>query len=85
MELFEGINLFIQYVYLFSAVLFILGIKLLGSPATARRGNFLAALGMFIAIVATLVNEEVLNYEMIAAGVAIGAIIGAVYCPAPSR
>ena len=53
MELFEGINLFIQYVYLASAVLFIFGIKLLGSPATARRGNFLAALGMFIAIVAT--------------------------------
>ena len=53
MELFEGINLFIQYVYLASAALFIFGIKLLGSPATARRGNFLAALGMFIAIVAT--------------------------------
>ena len=78
MELFEGVNLFIQYVYLFSAVLFIFGIKLLGSPATARRGNFLAALGMFIAIVATLVNEEVLNYETIAIGIAIGAVIGAV-------
>ncbi|MDE2801901.1 MAG: NAD(P)(+) transhydrogenase (Re/Si-specific) subunit beta [Chloroflexota bacterium] len=78
MELFEGVNLVIQYVYLASATLFIFGIKLLGSPATARRGNFLAALGMFIAIVATLVNEEVLNYEMIAAGIAIGAVIGAV-------
>ena len=78
MELFEGINLFIQYVYLASAALFIFGIKLLGSPATARRGNLFAALGMFIAIVATLVNEEVLNYEMIAIGIAIGAVIGAV-------
>ena len=78
MELFEGVDLLIQYVYLASAALFIFGVKLLGSPATARRGNILAALGMFIAIVATLIDQEVLNYATIAVGVAIGAVIGAV-------
>ncbi len=78
MELFTDRDLFIQYIYLASATMFILGIKLLGSPATARKGNLLAAAAMFIAVLVTLVNMEVLNYGLIAAGVAIGAVIGAV-------
>ena len=78
MELFTDRELFIQYIYLASATMFILGIKLLGSPATARKGNLLAAAAMFIAVLVTLVNLEVLNYGLIAAGIAIGAVIGAV-------
>ena len=78
MELFTDRELFIQYIYLASAILFILGIKLLGSPATARRGNLLAAAAMFIAVLVTLVDLKVLNYGTIAAGIAIGAVIGAV-------
>ena len=71
-------DLFIQYVYLASATMFIIGIKLLGSPTTARRGNLLAATAMLIAVIVTLVNRDVLNYGMIATGIAIGTVIGAI-------
>ena len=42
--------IFIQFSYVLAAILFILGIRSLGSPVTARRGMHLAALGMFIAV-----------------------------------
>lgn len=68
----------IQLTYLVAASLFILGLKKLGSPATARAGNVWAAVGMFLAIVATLLDRQVLNYEMILIAIAIGSVIGAV-------
>ncbi len=68
----------IQLSYLVATCCFILGLKRLGSPATARQGNTIAALGMLIAIVATLLNYSVLNYGMILAGLGIGAAIGVV-------
>jgi NAD(P) transhydrogenase subunit beta len=64
--------------YLISASLFILGLKGLTSPATARRGNYFAMTGMVIAIAATLVNPAVQNYSLIMAGLALGAVIGIV-------
>ncbi|MGK7946287.1 MAG: NAD(P)(+) transhydrogenase (Re/Si-specific) subunit beta [Microcystaceae cyanobacterium] len=73
-SLFTGIEL----AYLLAASLFIVGLKKLGSPATARQGNIIASLGMLIAIVATLLNQGVLNYTMILIGVVIGSIIGAI-------
>lgn len=68
----------IQLTYLIAASLFILGLKKLGSPATARQGNLVAAVGMLLAIVATLLDQHVLNYEMILVGLAIGSLIGAI-------
>ncbi|KAB8317422.1 NAD(P)(+) transhydrogenase (Re/Si-specific) subunit beta [Tolypothrix campylonemoides VB511288] len=68
----------IQLSYLVAASLFILGLKKLGSPATARQGNVVAAVGMLLAIVATLLDQQVLNYEMILLGLAIGSLIGAI-------
>lgn len=68
----------IQLTYLVAASLFIFGLKKLGSPATARNGNFIAAVGMLLAVVATLLDQHVLNYEMILIGLVIGSIIGAV-------
>ena len=68
----------IQLTYLVAASLFILGLKKLGSPASARNGNLIAAVGMLLAIVATLLDQQVLNYEMILVGLAIGSVIGAV-------
>jgi H+-translocating NAD(P) transhydrogenase subunit beta len=68
----------IQLSYLVASALFIIGLKQLGSPATARQGNLLGAIGMLIAVVATLLDQKVLNYEMIAVGIAIGSAIGAV-------
>nr|WP_228014446.1 NAD(P)(+) transhydrogenase (Re/Si-specific) subunit beta [Fortiea sp. LEGE XX443] len=64
--------------YLVAASLFIFGLKKLGSPATARNGNVIAAVGMLLAIVATMLNQHVLNYEMILLGLAIGSAIGAI-------
>ncbi len=68
----------IQLSYLVAAVLFILGLQNLSSPKTAPRGNLLAALGMLIAIVATLLVQDVVGYATVAAGIAVGAVIGAV-------
>ncbi|MGJ5674822.1 MAG: NAD(P)(+) transhydrogenase (Re/Si-specific) subunit beta [Nostochopsis sp.] len=68
----------IQLTYLVAACFFILGLKQLGSPATARKGNVVAAVGMLLAIVATLLDQHVLNYEMILVGLAIGSVLGAI-------
>ena len=64
--------------YIFSAILFIIGIKRLGKVDTARQGNFLSAVGMLIAIIATLFMMDAIPLEWIITGIAIGAIIGAV-------
>jgi NAD(P) transhydrogenase subunit beta len=64
--------------YLVCAILFIIGLRRLSSPATARSGNQLAAIGMAFAIVATLVDERVLTYGWIALGAVIGGVGGAV-------
>jgi len=68
----------IQLTYLVAASLFILGLKKLGSPATARQGNLWAAVGMLLAVAATLLDRQVLNYEMILVGLAIGSLVGAI-------
>ncbi len=65
--------------YVLAAVLFILGIKRLSSPKTARSGNTIASVGMLIAIVATLVSYDLLDFQTIAIGMIIGAIIGALF------
>jgi len=69
--------LLINYAYVISAVLFIFGLKMLSSPATARRGNLLSAVGMLLAIVVTL-GHAGLDYKWIALGVAIGTVVGLV-------
>lgn len=68
----------IELTYLIAASLFIIGLKKLGSPATARNGNLLAAIGMFLAVIATLLEKEVLNYSMIFGGIAIGSVFGVI-------
>lgn len=68
----------IQLVYLTAASLFILGLRKLGSPTTARRGNSLAAIGMLLAILATLWDRGILRYEAILLGIIIGTLIGTV-------
>jgi NAD(P) transhydrogenase subunit beta len=64
--------------YLVAAVLFIVGLKRLSSPATARTGNIMAAIGMLIAVIITLLLKDILNYTMILVGIAIGGVIGGV-------
>jgi H+-translocating NAD(P) transhydrogenase subunit beta len=66
----------IQLAYLAAAVCFILGLKRLSSPATARSGNMLGASGMLLAVVATLLHWEIVSFAWILAGVLLGAGIG---------
>ena len=65
-----------QILYLVSAVLFIIGIKRLGSPATARQGNTISGVGMLIAILVTLADHAVVSYGVIAAGMVVGTALG---------
>src|SRR5947209_12817980 len=67
---------FIQGSYLTASVLFILGLRGLTRPDKARRGMQLAAAGMLFAIVGTLVNQQIVDYRWIAAGLVLGVIIG---------
>jgi len=68
--------LIMQLAYLVSAVLFITGLKRLSHPDTARGGNRLAAIGMLLAIVATLVGEQILTWQWIIGGLLIGTVVG---------
>ena len=67
---------FIRVLYLAAFALFILGLRLLNHPRSARRGNLLAAIGMAIAVVATLLYDFVGDYLLIALGIAIGTAVG---------
>ena len=66
----------IQLTYLLSAILFVVGLKRLQSPATARKGNGLAALAMLLAIIATVLETQILDWTWILVGVALGGMIG---------
>jgi NAD(P) transhydrogenase subunit beta len=65
----------INFAYVISAGLFILGLKMLGSPATARRGNLISSVGMLLAIVVTLFSQGI-DYKWILLGMVIGSGIG---------
>jgi NAD(P) transhydrogenase subunit beta len=64
------------YAYLAAAVLFVIGLRRLSSPATAPGGNRLAAVGMLIAIVVTLLDRQVVSYPVIIAGIVVGGSVG---------
>jgi NAD(P) transhydrogenase subunit beta len=66
----------INLTYLVAGALFILGLKRLSSPATARSGNILGSLGMLAAIVATLLHWEIVSFQWIFVGMVIGASVG---------
>ena len=74
MSFFENISSIQNIIYIFSSILFISGIKMLGKEDTAVRGNFLSALAMFIAVSVTFIN--VINPILVLVGIGIGAIIG---------
>ncbi|MDX1804718.1 MAG: NAD(P)(+) transhydrogenase (Re/Si-specific) subunit beta [Alcanivorax sp.] len=68
----------IDIAYLIAACLFVVGIKGMTKPKTAVRGNMLAAVGMGVAAVITLLNKHIVSYEIIIAGLVVGGTIGAV-------
>ena len=63
--------------YIVAAALFIFGLKQLGSPATAVRGNLLSSVGMFIAVAVTLFNAEIISFAWIVVAALVGGAIGA--------
>ncbi|HOJ62134.1 MAG TPA: NAD(P)(+) transhydrogenase (Re/Si-specific) subunit beta [bacterium] len=67
----------INLVYLLASVLFIFGLKGLSHPRTAVRGNLTGAAGMLLAIVVTLLHQQIVGYGVIIAGILVGGIIGA--------
>jgi len=68
----------VNIAYLVAASLFIFGLKGLSHPRTAVRGNLLGAIGMLIAILVTLLNKQIISYELIIVGFILGGAIGAV-------
>ncbi len=66
---------FINLAYVVASVLFIVGLKGLAHPRTAVRGNLLGALGMLVAIIATMLKLE-LDYVLLGSGIAVGGLIG---------
>ena len=72
----EPRTLFIDACYLAASVLFILGLKGLTKPESARRGMQYAAVGMVLAVCGTLVNHEIVEYRWIALGLTLGTLIG---------
>jgi NAD(P) transhydrogenase subunit beta len=70
---------FVDIAYLIAAICFIYGLKMLSHPKTARNGNMIASIGMLIAIIATVILGQNLDFKMIAIAMAIGSIIGAFF------
>ncbi|HKG61540.1 MAG TPA: NAD(P)(+) transhydrogenase (Re/Si-specific) subunit beta [Pyrinomonadaceae bacterium] len=67
---------FIEFSYLLASIFFILGLKGLSHPETAKRGMHLAEFGMLMAIIGTLMHHEIITYTWILAGLAIGSVVG---------
>ncbi len=68
---------FINLAYIVSSILFAFGLKFLGSPISARRGNMLSAVGMLVALVATLTDQHIISFQWILLGLVIGGACGA--------
>jgi H+-translocating NAD(P) transhydrogenase subunit beta len=71
-----GTEFLIQVLYLAAALLFILGLKFMGHPDSARRGMHFAEAGMLAAVVGTLLHHEIVHYEWIIGAMVVGSIIG---------
>src|SRR5437879_1530389 len=67
---------FIEFSYLLASILFILGLKGLSHPETAKRGMHLAEFGMLMAIIGTLMHFEIITYTWIITGLVVGSLVG---------
>lgn len=71
-------ELLINLAYIVAAILFIVGLKMLGRQSSARRGNAISSLGMLVAVVVTLLDHHVVDYTWITVGLVLGTAIGVV-------
>src|SRR6478735_6702785 len=67
---------FIEFSYLLASIFFILGLKGMSHPESAKRGMHLAEFGMLMAIIGTLMHHEIVTYMWILAGLAVGSVVG---------
>lgn len=67
----------VEIIYIVCAFLFIYGLKLLQHPSTARRGNLLSSVGMLLAVIVTLVANQIVDFKWIVVGLLCGGAIGA--------
>jgi NAD(P) transhydrogenase subunit beta len=70
-------SIFATISYMFAAVCFVLSLKWMSAPTTARKGNFIGEIGMAAAIVGALLQRGIISYEWIIVGLVLGALIGA--------
>ena len=70
------ISILVNLSYIASSILFIVGLKMLGSPDTARRGNFLSSSGMLLAVLITLLDQNIIDYRYIAGALVAGSLVG---------
>ena len=70
------ISILVNLTYIAASILFIVGLKMLGSPDTARQGNLLSASGMLLAVVITLLDQNIIDYRFIAGAIVAGSIVG---------
>ena len=77
LEVFQN-NTFINLSYILASVLFIFGLKMLSSPDTAQRGNFVSSLGMLLAVVVTLLSKEIVSFQFILIGLIGGGAVGGI-------
>ena len=70
------ISILVNLTYIAASILFIVGLKMLGSPDTARQGNLLSASGMLLAVVITLLDQNIIDYRFIAGALVTGSIVG---------
>jgi NAD(P) transhydrogenase subunit beta len=66
----------VNVAYIAASILFIVGLKMLGSPDTARRGNLLSSTGMLLAVLVTLADQSIIDFTWILVGLISGGVIG---------
>ena len=70
-------EIFANLAYIIASMLFIFGLKQLGSPETAQRGNLISSSGMLLAVLVTLISNQIISYEWLVIGLVLGILVGA--------
>ena len=77
MMLFSQSDFFVNLAYIFASILFIFGLRMLGNPERAQRGNLVSSTGMLLAIAVTLFDQTIISFQLLSIALIAGAIVGA--------
>jgi NAD(P) transhydrogenase subunit beta len=75
--LFFQSDFFVNLAYIFASILFIFGLRMLGNPERAQRGNLVSSSGMLLAIIVTLFDQTIISFQLLSIALIAGAIVGA--------